>query len=132
MMNHEQIQEKLGEWLDGELEPAESEAASRHIDSCPACKGEAARLKRLGAALFKAPAAADPRSTEAFVSRVMARVEAESVTPWERFAALFLAPAFGLALAGMLLAIYLPSSDADAPLGVAMSVDADAVLGVAP
>lgn len=125
-MTHEQTQEQLSEWLDGELDPAASAEASRHIDSCPACKDEVFRLRRLGAVLFKAPSAADPRSTEAFVSRVMARVVDASVSPWERFAARFLAPAFGLALAGLLFSIFAPRPDADAPLGIAaVSVDAD-------
>lgn len=131
-MNHDQIRDRLDEWLDGALSPAESAAASSHIDSCGECKSEVARLKRLGPSLFRAPAPADPRSTEAFVARVMARVEADAVTPWERFAARVLAPAFGLALAGLIFAISLPSADEDAPLGVAMAVDADAVMGVAP
>lgn len=131
-MTHEQIQERLGEWLDGELDPASSEAASRHIDACAECKGEVARLKRLGETLFVRAGAADPRATEAFVARVMSRVEAEAVSPWERFAVRFLAPAFGLALAGLIFTTLLPSADEDAPLGVAMNVDADSVLGVAP
>ncbi len=134
-MTHEQIQERLNEWLDGELDPAESAAASRHIDACPACKGEVARIRRLGETLYggfaAAPAGADPRSTEAFVARVMARVEADSAVPWERFAR-FLVPAFGLALAGLIFTISLPSADVDTPLGVAMNIDADSVLGVAP
>jgi anti-sigma factor RsiW len=125
-MTHEQIHERLSEWLDGELGSAASAEASRHIDSCPMCKDEVLRLRRLGAVLFTEPAAVDPRSTEAFVARVMSRVEAESVSPWEKFAGRFLAPAFGLALAGLLLTIFLPRPDADAPLGVDVaSVDAD-------
>lgn len=131
-MTHEQIHEQLSEWLDGELDSAASAEASRHIDSCPVCKDEVFRLRRLGAVLFTAPAAVDPRATEAFVSRVMARVESESVAPWEKFAARFLAPAFGLALAGLLLTILLPRPEPDAPLGVeVVSVDAD-LLEVVP
>lgn len=131
-MTHDQILERLDEWLDGALSPADSAAASTHIDACGACKAEVARRKRLGTALFRAPAQADARSIEAFVARVMARVEADAVAPWERFAARVLAPALGLALAGLIVAISLPSADEDAsPLGAAM-VDADAVMGVAP
>lgn len=131
-MTHEQMQERLGEWLDGELDPATSASASRHIDACASCKTEVVRLRRLSSALFRAPSAADPRSTEAFVARVMGRLEAESVSPWERFAALWLAPAFGLALAALIFTISSPRVDADAPLGVAVTMDADSVLGVAP
>lgn len=125
-MTHEQIHERLSEWLDGELDAAASAQASRHIDACPACKDEVFRLRRLAAVLFKMPVAADPRSTEAFVARVMARIEVESVSPWEKFAARFLAPAFGLALAGLLFTIFVPRADLDDPLGVeVVSVDAD-------
>ena len=132
-MTHEQIHEQLSEWLDGELDAAASAEASRHIDSCPACKDEVFRLRRLGSVLFKAPLVADRRSTEAFVARVMARVEAESVSPWEKFAARFLAPAFGLALAGLLLTISMTRPDADAPLGVAaISADEASAFEVAP
>ncbi len=130
-MTHEQIRERLSEWFDGELDSASSSAVSGHIGACAACKDEVARLERLGSALFEAPAA-DPRSTEAFVARVMARVEAESVSPWERIAARVLVPALGLALAALLLALSLPFADEDAPLGVAaVAVDADSLLGVA-
>ena len=131
-MNHEQAKDLLSEWLDGELDAAAGAAVSAHAASCAACGTESARLRRLGPALFAAAAAPDPRATEAFVARVMARVEADSVSAWERFAGRVLTPAFGLALAALLLGIYLPSADADAPLGVTASVDADAVLGVAP
>lgn len=131
-MNHDQIRERLDEWLDGALPAAESAAASSHIDSCPECKGEVSRLKRLGSALFRAPAPHDPRATEAFVARVMARVEEDAVSPWERFAARVLAPSFGLALAGLLVTISLPPADPDAPLGVEFEVDAAAVLEAAP
>jgi anti-sigma factor RsiW len=131
-MTHEQIQQRLSEWLDGELDAAAREEASRHIDGCAACKSEVVRLRRLGAALFSKAASADPRSTEAFVARVMARVEDESVAPWERLAARFLVPAFGLALAGLLFSISLPRADPDAPLGVVASVDVDSMMGVAP
>lgn len=132
MMTHEEIHGRLSEWLDGELDPAASASASRHIDACGVCKEEASRLRRLGMALFKAPAPADPRATEAFVARVMARVEADAVSPWERFAARVLAPSLGLALAGLLIAISLPRADEDAPLGVEYAVDSEAVLEAAP
>lgn len=123
-MTHENIAALLGDWLDGELDAAASAAASAHVEACPACAGEARRLRGLAAALFRAAAPADPRATEAFVARVMSRVEAESVSLWERFAARVLAPALGLALAGLVLGIALPGPDEDAPLGVAaVSID---------
>ncbi|MBI2387477.1 MAG: zf-HC2 domain-containing protein [Elusimicrobia bacterium] len=132
-MTHEKIRESLSEWLDGELDPAASAAVAAHLDACSACRTEAGRLRRLGAALFEAPVPADPRANEAFVARVMARVEADSVPVWERFAARVLAPALGLALAGLVFAIAMPDPDEDAPLGVAAaSADAGSAFEAAP
>ena len=88
--------------------------------------------RRLAAALFSVPPAADPRSTEAFVARVMSRVAAESVSPWERFAARVLTPAFGLALAVLLLSIERTSALADDDAFEIARVDVEAVMGVAP
>ncbi|MBI5246887.1 MAG: hypothetical protein HY923_06870 [Elusimicrobia bacterium] len=89
-------------------------------------------IRRLAATLFPPAAAADPRSTEAFVARVMARVEADSVPFWEKFAGRVLAPALAVAVAALLFAITVPSYDDDGPLDVAMAVDSDVILGVAP
>lgn len=132
-MTHDKIRERLSEWLDGELDAPARAEVSAHLEACPSCRNEAARLRRLGPALFPAAAPADPRSTEAFVARVMARVEAESVSPWERFAARVLAPALALALAGLVFAIAAPGPDEDAPLGVAAAaVDAGSAFEAAP
>lgn len=125
-MTHEEIREGLSDWLDGELDAAASSETEAHLAACAACRGDAARLRALGRALFRAPAPADPRATEAFVARVMARVEAGSVPFWERLAARVLAPALAVALAGLVLAISMPGPDEDAPLGVA-AVSADAL-----
>lgn len=123
-MTHEQIRERLGDWLDGELDAAASSETEAHVAACGSCRGEAARLRSLGRVLFRAAVPADPRSTEAFVARVMARVEEDAVPLWERLAARVLAPALAVALAGLVLAIALPGPDEDAPLGVAaVSID---------
>jgi anti-sigma factor RsiW len=133
-MRHEDIRDRLGEWIDGELDPAVRLEVGAHLSACADCGLEAGRLRRLGSALFAAPLPADPRSTEAFAARVMARVQAEPISVWERLAARVLAPTLALALAGLLLAISIPRADedADAPLGVAALADADAILGATP
>ncbi len=132
-MTHENFQEKLSEWLDDELDASMSAAVAAHVGACPSCGREAELLRRLGPALFVSPAPADPRATEAFVARVMARVEEGEVSFWERFAARVLAPALGLALAGLVFTIVLPGPDEDAPLGVAAaSIDVDAAFEAAP
>jgi anti-sigma factor RsiW len=132
-MTHDDFHEKLREWLDGELDASMSAAVAAHVGACPSCRRETELLRRLGPALFRAPAAPDPRATEAFVARVMARVEADKVSFWEKVAARVLAPALGLALAGLVFTIVLPGPDEDAPLGVAAaSIDVDAAFEAAP
>lgn len=132
-MTHDDFQEKLSEWLDGELDASTSAAFAAHVGACPSCRRESELLRRLGPALFRAPAAADPRATEAFVARVMARVEAEQVPFWEKLSARVLAPALGLALAALMLTIALPGPDEDSPLGVAaVSIDVETAFEVGP
>jgi len=89
-------------------------------------------VRRLAAALFPPAPAADPRSTEAFVARVMARVEANEISLWEKLAGRVLAPALAVAVAALLLGISAPSFDDEGPLEVAMAVDSDVILGMAP
>lgn len=123
-MKHEECRELLGEWIDGALSAAKSAEAAAHVESCAACREDAARLRRLGPALFRAPAPADPRSTEAFVARVMARVEEDSVPAWERFAGRWLTPALGLALCGLAAFLWLPSLDSyELPLDAQLVAD---------
>lgn len=113
-MEHDKALERLDEWLDGELEAEESASLSRHLDGCEACRKEAALRKRLGESLF-APlpaggplAASHPAKNEAFVARVMARVEAESAPLWTRLLGRALTPALGLGLAALLFSVMSP------------------------
>lgn len=107
-MDHDRAQEKLDEWLDGELADDESAELSRHLDACPQCRAQAALRRRLGEALFVAPAPEDPRATEAFVRRVMSRVEDSRAPSWSAWLGRALTPALGLGLAALLLSIVLP------------------------
>lgn len=129
-MKHEECRELLGEWVDGALSAAKAAEAAAHAESCGACREDAARLRRLGPALFRSPAPADPRSTEAFVARVMARVEEDAVPAWERlFAGRWLAPALGLALCGMAAFLWLPTTDSfDLPLDAQLVADGGGAL----
>lgn len=140
-MKHEEIRGLLGEWIDGELGEAESAEVAAHAAGCAECRRDADRLRRLGPALFRAAAPTDPRSTEAFVARVMSRVEAGSVPAWERFASRWLTPALGLALAGLAAGIWVTTPDTlDLPLEGQLVADVrgalpyydDAGLGAAP
>ncbi len=138
-MTHEQIQDRLSEWLDGELDPAAAAAVSGHLDSCADCAARAGRLRRASAALFAKPVLSRA-SNEAFTRAVMARVEAESVPAVEAFPGCWLVPPFGLALAGLLAALWLPSiENFELPIDAQLVADGrgplpsyDGVLGVAP
>lgn len=114
-MEHDNAAKRLDEWLDGELADDAAAEVSRHVDACPVCRGEAALRRRLGEALFAPLAAEDPRSTEAFTRRVMARVEEESVPFWQRLLGPVLTPALGLGLAALLLSIIAPGSGYSEP-----------------
>lgn len=115
-MEHARARERLDEWLDGELPADEAAALSRHLDACAECRGEAALKRRLGAALFAPEPPPDPRATEAFVRRVMSRVEEDAAPAWRRLAGRALAPALGLGLAGLLLALSVPGLGPGEPL----------------
>ena len=45
------IQERLGAWLDGELDRVEGERVQLHLKQCPLCLGEKSRRERLDSAL---------------------------------------------------------------------------------
>ncbi len=107
-MEHREAETKLDEWLDGELAADLAAELSRHLDACPACQREAALRRRLGEALFAPLPAEDPRATEAFTRRVMARVEEDAVPVWQRLFGRALTPALGLGLAALLLSIVAP------------------------
>lgn len=114
-MEHDQALDKLDEWLDGELGEAESAALSHHERGCDACRRELALRKRLGEALF-APVPADGAlRNEAFVRRVMARVEEREGPFWRRVAAGALTPALALGLAALLLHIASPGQGSASP-----------------
>ncbi len=64
------VQEQLSTWLDGELDPEERRRLSAHLESCPSCRRELARLTALDAALgaLKFPVPPD------LAARVLARL----------------------------------------------------------
>lgn len=129
-MKHEEASTLIGEWIDGALPAPKAAEAAAHAESCAACREDAARLRRLGPALFRAPAPADPRSTEAFVARVMSRLEEESVPAWERLlSGRWLTPALGLAVCGLAAFLWLPSTDSfDLPLDAQLVADGGGAL----
>ncbi|MBI4614768.1 MAG: zf-HC2 domain-containing protein [Planctomycetes bacterium] len=70
--------EDLTAYLDGELPAARAGAVKHHIENCPACRTETARLEKAGRYLdHLAAPAADP----SFASRFWRRVRREATAP---------------------------------------------------
>lgn len=56
-MSCDEVKSRLGELLDGELPGNARPAVKRHLDKCPACRGEYESLQSMAAALAKPPQA---------------------------------------------------------------------------
>lgn len=71
-MNHDQWEELIFQFYDGELKGAEEAQARRHLDECPSCAGALNEWKKLVPKFFKSPPI---QSTDAFTRRVMAVID---------------------------------------------------------
>ncbi|WP_258358816.1 anti-sigma factor family protein [Moorella sulfitireducens] len=82
-----EARELFSPYLDGELSPAENELLRRHLDECPACRGEIEQWLDISRALrgLAAPVAAPPGFPAAAAARLAAR--RRSWTAVRRFAA---------------------------------------------
>lgn len=75
------ITRSLGPWLDGELAPAEAERVRSHLQLCPSCLSEKARLEALQAGLRSAlEAEASEIAFEPFWRGVRQRISEKK--PW--------------------------------------------------
>ena len=45
------IRKKLHAWMDNELPPQENDGIKTHLERCPACRAEAAAIRRVAASL---------------------------------------------------------------------------------
>ncbi|MGH7364591.1 MAG: anti-sigma factor family protein, partial [Candidatus Methylomirabilales bacterium] len=70
--------ERLGAFVDGELQPVDAEAVRRHLAACPACRTDADVLGRAGALLREAVAAEPAPDPEVVWQAVRARVQSET------------------------------------------------------
>ena len=103
-MDHDEARERIYACRDPELPDAERRALQAHLEACSDCRGALRRWERIAGGLFRAAPAAD---AEAFVRRVMARLEPEPALPWLaawRLAAWRL-PALGLGFAALVFAL---------------------------
>lgn len=107
-MNHdERWNNRLNEYLDGELPAGERPAVESHLSGCAPCRRRHDEWRRFGRALRSALTVS---ASEAFVARVTARAESARIAPW-RVAFRWMVPSFGLAAAVALLALtFAPST----------------------
>lgn len=80
-INHD----RLSAYLDGELAPADMEAARAHLAACPACAAALAQLSAQDAALRALPPAAEPPPFFAARVAAAARSLGEYHGPFRRF-----------------------------------------------
>jgi hypothetical protein len=90
-------------------------------------KAAHARWRRLAAVFFAPPKAPTPFETEAFVSRVMARVKAEAA-PAAWWMARWLVPALSVGLATALLLVDLTGPEPSLPLDAQLLAGSDSAL----
>jgi len=84
MTMHEEVTDKLSEYLDGELEAGEREAVETHLRDCPACAGVLAELRQVVARAQSLT----PRPPERELwSAVAERLDAGPNRSWRRLAA---------------------------------------------
>ncbi len=143
-MTHEQIQELLSAYIDGDLRPDERDEVQAHLEGCAECREELALLELTVEALHDLP---DIEAPAGFADAVLDRVEAEAPTvataagarsdakviPFRRArrAALVAAPLALAAAAVLVVGVvwwtapwrYVTTSGADQPLTVAEAED---------
>jgi len=57
MKDCEQVQDRLGAWIDGELSPTDSESVGNHLGGCADCRTAQQRLEKMNSALRRVLAA---------------------------------------------------------------------------
>ena len=72
-MHDETLHERLQEYVDGQLAPAETQAVEDHLATCAACREELALLRQVDDALARQPILAEPAD---LATRIMAQVRA--------------------------------------------------------
>lgn len=119
-MDHHELKELVSDLLDGELEAGQRRLVEGHLASCDECRRLLDDWKAARRAFFPAPRRPSQAETEAFVSRVMARMpaaepaQAPADEPTFRLDWRWLVPALSLSFA-MLALSFIPSRQAQDP-----------------
>jgi len=103
-MDHIEASEALWELYDGELAPERRRQVEAHAAGCAECRRDLDVWRAAARTFFAKPAAPSPVATEAFVARVMGRIEEPRDSVWARLLSpRWLVPALaGLAVASLL------------------------------
>lgn len=103
-MTHEQVQEQLSAWLDGELANGERRAVEAHLADCAACRAVGDDLRQLARIASKLPASPPDRN---LWPGIEARLRSSQVTPIAAPRSRWRAPATwaGLVAAGLLVGV---------------------------
>lgn len=133
-MAHDEWIERLYALHDGELTGAAREEAERHLEACAECRQQFQAWEQVAGTLFRIP---EPRPSEAFVGRIMERLEivpeVARVRARQALPARWWIPAMGMALAAAWLIMVVPSQShavtTDALLLAADEAQPDDVLG---
>lgn len=106
-MNCQDFQDRLSEFTDGTLEPAERQAFCAHRDSCEACREELSLFESALSAMDSAWPELEPSPT--FVAQVWERIRQEPAPKpgWREVLAGFFRPQVTLALASMVVVLAL-------------------------
>lgn len=97
-MNCDRTRPELGAYLDGELEPEKRAAVEAHVKTCPSCREELGRLRRVSG-LVKS--LGRERAPEGLLGKVMAGIAEEEPAPREGGMRRILFLRRGLPLAGL-------------------------------
>lgn len=106
-MNCQEFQDRLSEFTDGTLEPAERQAFCDHRDVCESCREELSLFESAMSAVDSAWSELEPSPT--FVAQVWERIRQEPAPKpgWREVLARFFRPQVTLALASMVVVLAL-------------------------
>ena len=85
-MECHEVEDLLGGFLDGELEPAVSASVREHVDACAACRQRLATLESVGRMVRRAPYYQAPAALRARLAQTRTR-SAPASAPWLAWAA---------------------------------------------
>jgi anti-sigma factor RsiW len=92
-MNHDDAQQILHEYHDGELTADQAEHVGRHVENCVECRDDLAGLQRVSALVAPLASIED---TEQFVQRVMARLPEPAPSFWRQVSIWWKVPALAM------------------------------------